>query len=157
MSTSAKANAVAAELLNDLSHRGFSVVASVHSDGTPLITLGTPAHSAQAAVIRVIDGPVQSALLNAVGGNQAFYGNPTTIQVVLESTATSGTPLLTGANALQLYGALCIRGSRVEIHTIANNGGASGNGTVQAADITAGTNLKGYFDGSMKWNVSAGA
>ncbi len=140
-----KAQTLARELANRLSIRFAAaatpliVTSTVDASGNPVITVGdaTPSTGEQYLFIRVVGSPDPIGV-NSVGQAQPSYG-PHAVQVLLETSATSGVAFLTEANNLVAMGEILRLGHRTEVYMRAT-------GTLPAvADITA-ANLVGFFD-----------
>jgi hypothetical protein len=147
---SAKALSLANDIRDELVKRfsGVLTVGAVQfdTDLLPYVLVGAGTAGSQSALLKIAD--ILPVGFNAIGQAAVSYGNPCKIQAVLETSAVSNVPLLTGANITQLLGMLAHRGSRIELYQ-------SANGTAVAiAQITSG-NLKTTFEPDLKYKTTS--
>ena len=141
---SAKAQSLAAELLNALQVQGFTCSTSFDSDGLPLVRVGSnPAAGQQTALIKIAEIAVLGT--DAVGLTPKVYANHVA-QLVLETSSVANLSLVTEANELLILCTLAQRGLKTELYMSAN-----GNST-GPEDITAG-NLKQTWYPDPKWKT----
>lgn len=143
--TSAKAQSLAAEIKDDLTRRGHTVVASTSTvsgfEGSPLLTIGTPGAGAQAVVIRI--ARKESLALDSVGQSIGF--TPHIAQVAYEKVAgNAGAILLYAPLLVDVLGSIMGRGLHLEMH------GQAQGGTADEADMDGTKKTKDWYP-DLKW------
>jgi len=125
MAVSAKAISLAAELVDDLTRRGYTCTQAVSTvsgfEGSPVITVGTPGTNNQSCVFRVCQlNPLSTDALGL-----AITGfSPTIIQLGLEKQGSNYLSVLAmNALGLDLMGVLLSRGTILELYMETNAAG----------------------------------
>ena len=144
MSTSYKAQAIAAQLKADLIARGFSVVAGLDASSNPTLSVGTMTTGSQNCFIRVT--PMASINTDILGLAQNVF-TPHVVQIALEESAAAGLAFLLPGSLMKILGECSKTGVRNELYMRATGQ------AVAVGDITS-ANLLATWDMSLQYPLA---